>query len=179
MKKHILAILGSASKESSNLKLVHYLASEMKNNFSVEIFDALSTLPHFNPEQTDTNTPREIIDIRNAISQADGIIICMPEYIFSVASDLKNLIEWCVLTTIFSKKPTGLITASAQGEKCYEELKLIMKTVETIFTVETTLLIQGVKGKIDSSGNIRTEELKKELSVFIKHFGELVHNSQK
>lgn len=174
MKKNILAIVGSASKESSNLKLLKYLSSEMKDDFSVEIFDALSMLPHFNPEYTDTNTPIEIINIRNAISHADGIIICTPEYIFSMPSGLKNLIEWCVSTTVFSKKPIGLITASAQGEKCHEELKLIMKTVETIFTEETTLLIQGVKGKIDAQGNIRTEELKTELGVFIKHFAVLI-----
>jgi len=177
MKKNILAIVGSASKQSSNLKLVQYLSLKMQNDFSVEIFDALSTLPHFNPEQTDTNTPNEVIDIRKAISLADCIIICTPEYIFSLPSGLKNLIEWCVSTTVFSKKPIGLITASAQGEKCHEELKLIMKTVETIFTEETTLLIQGVKGKIDATGNIRTEELKMDLAVFVKHFNALVNRS--
>ncbi|WP_018344189.1 NADPH-dependent FMN reductase [Cytophaga aurantiaca] len=178
MKKNILAIVGSASKGSSNLKLVQYLSVEMQNDFSLEIFDALVTLPHFDPALTDNNTPKEITAIRNAISHADGIIICTPEYIFSMPSGLKNLIEWCVSTTVFSKKPVGLITASAQGEKGHEELKLVMKTVETIFTEETTLLIQGIKGKIDSEGNIRTEELKAELSVFIKHFSVLIRSSK-
>jgi chromate reductase len=177
MSKSILAIIGSASKESSNLKLVQYLSTEMQNDFSVTIFDSLSELPHFNPARTDTNTPKEIIDIRSAISRADGIIICTPEYIFSMPSGLKNLIEWCVSTTVFSKKPIALITASAQGEKCHEELKLVMKTVETIFTKETTLLIQGVKGEIDASGNIRSQALKEKLKVFIKHFGELITTS--
>lgn len=177
MKKNILAIVGSASKESSNLKLVQYLSSIMQKDFSIQIFDALSTLPHFNPEQTDTNTPKEITDIRNAISHADGIIICTPEYIFSMPSGLKNLIEWCVSTTVFSGKPIGLITASANGEKCQEELKLIMKTVETVFTEETTLLIQGVKGKVDGTGNIRTEELKKELAIFVEHLSKLIYHS--
>lgn len=178
MKKNILAIVGSASKGSSNLKLVQYLSSHMQNDFSLEIFDSLSALPHFDPSRTDINTPKEITAIHNAISDADGIIICTPEYIFSMPSGLKNLIEWCVSTTVFSKKPAGLITASAQGEKCHEELKLVMQTVETVFTEETTLLIQGIKGKIDSEGNIRTEELKAKLNVFIKHFSELVDTSK-
>lgn len=176
MKKNILAIVGSASKESSNLKLVRYLASITQNDFSLEIFDTLSALPHFNPEQTETNTPKEVTAIRNTISHADGIIICTPEYIFSMPSGLKNLIEWCVSTTVFSKKPIGLITASAQGEKCQEELKLVMKTVETIFTEKTTLLIQGVKGKVDAEGNIRTEALRTELADFINHFNALIED---
>jgi hypothetical protein len=39
----------------------------------------------------------------------------------------------------------GLITASADGEKGYEELQLILKTLTAKFTDETILLIQGVK----------------------------------
>jgi chromate reductase, NAD(P)H dehydrogenase (quinone) len=170
MQKHILAIIGSASKESSNLKLVQYIASNMGADFSVSIFNALATLPHFNPEQTDTNTPAEIVAIRKAIADADGILICTPEYVFSLPAGLKNLIEWCVSTTVFSKKPTGLITASAQGEKCHEELQLIMRTVETNFTDDTCLLIQGIKGKIDAAGLLRSETLKTELQTFLTHF---------
>lgn len=169
MKKQIFAIVGSASKDSSNLKLVEYIASNCLD-YDVTIFNALHILPHFNPALTDINTPLEIVAIRNSISQADGILICTPEYIFSMPSGLKNLIEWCVSTTVFSKKPIGLITASAQGEKCHEELKLIMKTVETIFTEETTLLIQGIKGKMDLMGKIRDEKLKVELEKFIHYF---------
>jgi chromate reductase len=169
MKKQILAIVGSASKESSNLKLVEYIAS-LCSEYEVTIFNALHALPHFDPALTDINTPKEIIAIRNAIADADGIIICTPEYIFSIPSGLKNLIEWCVSTTVFSKKPIGLITASAQGEKCHEELKLIMRTVETIFTDETTLLIQGVRSKISADGVIKDEKLLILLEKFMIEF---------
>ncbi len=40
-----------------------------------------------------------------------------------------------------------LITASASAEKAHKELKLIMKTIQTKFTNETTLLIQEIKGE--------------------------------
>ncbi|WP_299251976.1 NADPH-dependent FMN reductase [uncultured Cytophaga sp.] len=173
MKKQILAIVGSASKESSNLKLVEHIAS-ISMDSDVTIFNALHTLPHFDPALTDIHTPQEIVDIRNAIEKADGIIICTPEYIFSIPSGLKNLFEWCVSTTVFSQKPIALITASAQGEKCHEELKLIMKTVETIFTEETTLLIQGIKGKISDEGIIKDEGLVLELEQFIKEYHKLL-----
>ena len=69
-------------------------------------------------------------------------MICTPEYIFSLPSGLKNAIEWCVATTVFSEKPIGVITASADGQKGHEELQMIIKTVMARFTTETTLLIQ-------------------------------------
>ena len=172
--KNIFAIIGSASKNSSNLKLIRMIAELSKDALNITVFENLAALPHFDLERSTENTPQAILDFRNELLKADGILISTPEYIFSIPSGLKNAIEWCVSTTVFSKKPIGLITASASGVKAHEELKLIMKTVETIFTEETTLLIQGIKGKIDQQGNINDSKTQKELNDFTKAFITLV-----
>ena len=131
-KKNIFAIIGSAGKNTANLALVKKIAQITQDELNLNIVESLSVLPHFDPELSVSNPPEIITAFRNSIQQADGIIICTPEYIFSIPSGLKNAIEWCVSTTVFSKKPIGLITASASGEKAHEKLKLIMRTVETI-----------------------------------------------
>ena len=177
IKKNIFAIIGSASKNSSNLKLVQKIAALTNDEFNINIFESLSALPHFNPELSIENTPQVIIDFRNAVQQAEGIIICTPEYVFSIPSGLKNVIEWCVSTTVFSKKPIGLITASASGAKGHEELKLIMRTLETIFNNNTTLLINGIKGKVDNDGTIEDEQTNTALQTFIDAFIKLVNNN--
>ena len=177
MKRNILAIIGSASKNSANLKLVNKIVELTKTKLKFEIFDRLAELPHFNPELSIERTPEKIEGIRQSIFNADGIIICTPEYVFSIPSGLKNLIEWCVSTTVFSQKPLGIITASAQGEKGHEELKLIIKTLEAKFTDETTLLVQGVKGKIDGNGNIINPTLLTELYSFTENFKKFVNEN--
>ena len=177
IKKNIFAIIGSASKNSSNLKLVQKIAALTADEFTINIFENLAALPHFNPELSIENTPQVIIDFRNAVQQANGIIICTPEYIFSIPSGLKNAIEWCVSTTVFSKKPAGLITASASGIKGHEELKLIMRTLETIFHDDTTLLINGIKAKVDNNGNIKDEQTNTALQTFTNAFIKLVNNN--
>lgn len=83
---------------------------------------------------------------------------------------MKNAIEWCVSTTVFSDKPTGLITASASGEKAHEEIQLIMKTMMSKFTNGTTLLIQGAKGKINEQGQLTDDKTKNEFIKFINAF---------
>lgn len=173
-KKNILAIIGSASKSSSNLKLINCIEAITRDYFLLIIFDQLSSLPHFNPERSIENTPQEILNFREQVLNADGIIICTPEYIFSIPSGLKNAIEWCVATTVFSHKPIGLITASAHGQKGHEELKLIMRTVEAKFTEETTLLIHGIKGKIDANGNITDMTTTVKLNEFAAGFKKLL-----
>jgi len=171
--KNIIGICGSASKGSANLSILKWIAESSESEFNLEIIDDLTELPHFKTELTDKNVPEKITDLRNRIANADGIIICTPEYIFSIPSGLKNMIEWCVSTTVFSDKPIGLITASASGLKGHEELKLIMETVQTKFTDETALLIQGIKGKVDKNGKIINKETELELQKFIKSFKNL------
>lgn len=177
MKKNILAIIGSASKNSSNLKLMIRLSELAGADFDFHFYDRLQELPPFDPDLAVGDVPEKVGDIRQAISDTDGVIICTPEYVFSIPSGLKNLIEWCVATTVFSGKPAGLITASAHGEKGHEELKLIMRTLEARFTDGTALLVRGVKGKIDEAGAITDPDLSTGLKAFLEHFKALVHRT--
>lgn len=171
MKKiKILAITGSTRKNSSNYKILKYISEHIKSEFEVEIFENLDELPHFNPDLDTENPPKQVEMFRNKINQAQGVIICTPEYVFSLPGSLKNALEWCVSTTIFSNKKAGLITASASGEMGHEQLILIMKTLEAQFQEKTQLLIQGIRGKIDEEGKIINEETKIALQGFIHNF---------
>lgn len=167
MGKNILIIVGSASKESSNLAIAKVCA-ELLKGYHVEIIDNLSNFPHFNPELTENNTPDTILKIREKIQYAAGIIFSSPEYIFSIPSGLKNLLEWCVATTIFSDKPVAIITASASGEKGHEELQLIMQTLGAVYNQKSLALIQGIKGKI--SQGLFDDETTTIISNVIKNF---------
>ncbi|WP_343707821.1 NADPH-dependent FMN reductase [Flavobacterium sp.] len=166
----ILAISGSTRSNSSNFKILKYISNYLKPEFEVEIFEDLERLSHFNPDLDTDNPPQEIISFRNKIISADGVIICTPEYVFSLPGSLKNALEWCVSTTIFSSKKTGLITASTSGEMGHEQLMLVMKTLEAKFDETTQLLIQGVRGKVNAEGEIVSEETANALQNFAKNF---------
>jgi NAD(P)H-dependent FMN reductase len=177
--KNVFAIVGSASRNSSNERLVAILAEMASDDFRTTICDDLKTLPHFDPELSVGETPDVIRKFRADIESADAVIICTPEYVFSIPSGLKNAIEWCVSTTVFTDKPLGIITASADGQKGHEELQLIMRTVMASFTEETTLLIRGIKGKIDQNGVITDKPTEERLRVFIEGLKRLVQKAGK
>lgn len=174
-KKNIVAIIGSASSVSANKKLVEHISFLTSKVFNLTIVNNLKELPHFDPELSESNPPKQIIEFRKSIEQSNGLIICSPEYIFSIPSGLKNAIEWCIATTIFMDKPSGLITASASGQKGHEELQLIMKTAMAKFTDETCLLVQGVKGKFDQQGVLTDNKTQEQLNIFIDAFIKLVN----
>jgi chromate reductase len=173
-RKNIFAIIGSASSNSANLKLVEKIQKLAEDEFNLTIFNDLKLLPHFDPELSADNPPKEIVAFRQAIAHADGLIICTPEYVFSIPSGLKNAIEWCIATTVFSEKPCGLITASADGQKGHEQLQLIMRTAMAKCTDKTNLLIRGIKGKFDIEGNLMHQETIDQLDEFIDEFRKLI-----
>lgn len=172
-KKKILGISGSTRSGSTNHKILKLIAEIAKDNFEVTLLDTLSSLPHFNPDlDTVDFLPKEVEAFRKQVLEAEGIIICTPEYIFSLPGSLKNAFEWCVSTTIFSDKNVALITASASGQKGHEELNLIMKTLGAVFNDETSILISGVRGKIDTEGRVIEAETSVKITNLIRKFYE-------
>ncbi|MGI9580957.1 NADPH-dependent FMN reductase [Chryseobacterium sp. RRHN12] len=158
--KKIVIIIGSASENSGNLKLMQQVL-EKTNDADFRIYDNLSLLPHFDTALTDDHTPEEVLEIREAIKNSAGVIFSTPEYIFSIPGRLKNLLEWCVSTTVFSEKPTAVITASASGEKGHEELLLILKTLGAVTDDKHQVLIKGIKGRFDSNGLLESNTFAK------------------
>ncbi len=140
----------------------------------VEIFNELDTLPHFNPDLDNNTPPPAVHAFREKVRQAHGVLICTPEYVFSLPGSLKNALEWMVSTTIFSQKPVALITAAAMGLKAHEALQLIMKTIETRFTDDTLLLVQGIKGKITRDGEITDPHTAEQLARLTTAFAALL-----
>jgi NAD(P)H-dependent FMN reductase len=155
------------------------LAGLSKDFFRLSVFPDLKALPHFDPALSLDGPPAAVQAFRHHIEAAYGIIICTPEYVFSIPSGLKNAFEWCVAATVFSGKPAGLITASASGIKGHEELQLIMKTLGAVFTPDTTLLIQGIKSKVNEQGQITDAKKEAELAKFLAAFRTLVEGRER
>lgn len=181
-KKKILAICGSTRTHSANLSIIQYVEKLLTEEAEVEIYGALSLLPHFNPDLDKERAPDIVETLRGKIKNAEGVLICTPEYVFSLPGALKNAIEWCVSTTIFSEKPVALITASASGVKAHESLQLIMKTIYADVEDGTQLLIQGAKGKANDKGEITdavtAEKLKRLATAFMKQLDKANQNHQ-
>lgn len=92
--KKILAIIGSTRENSSNLRIVKAITELSRGIFLINIYDKIAQLPHFNPDLDSNIPPKKISVFRSQIEQADGIIICTLEYVFSLPGSLKNALEW-------------------------------------------------------------------------------------
>jgi chromate reductase len=155
--KKILAISGSTRRDSVNLHILKAIAATYGSRVTITIFNELDQLPHFNPDLDTDDPPATVASFRRQLAEADGVLICTPEYVYSLPGSLKNAVEWTVSTVIFTDKPTALITASSSGNKAYEALQQLMSTIGAKTSAGTSLLIQAPKNKVSKEGVITDE----------------------
>ena len=173
-KKKILAISGSTRSSSTNLHLINAIIDLTKDFFDIEIYKGLSEIPHFNPDMDHEKSPIKVIEFRNKLREADGILICTPEYAMGVPGTLKNVIDWTVSSCEFSHKPTALITASSVGEKGHASLLETLKIIEAIITNETHLLISFAKTKINNENKIIDSTTQTQVKNLIQAFNAII-----
>ena len=133
-----------------------------------DIYSELDKLPHFNPDLDNENPPEKIQNLRSRIAKADGLLICSPEYVFSLPGVLKNVIDWNVSSPVLINKRVGLIVAAASGQKAMELLELLMNTVQADVIVK--LIINGAKGKIGHDGTIHDNVTLTRINAFMHQF---------
>ena len=152
--KKIFAISGSLRPGSSNHAILRFLKEMATENVEFTIYDGLARLPHFDPGLDNDTPPDEVTRFRTLIAEADGIVICTPEYAFGVPGSLKNSLDWTVSSGSFVDKPFALVTASTGGENAHTAMLLILGALSANVFKESTLLVQFIRSKIDGSGNI-------------------------
>ncbi len=69
-------------------------------------------------------------NFREQLDDAEGIIICTPEYAHGVPGALKNAIDWTISSSNFPHKPTLLITASTDGKYGHAALLETLTAIE-------------------------------------------------
>lgn len=169
-KKKVLAISGSTRRNSTNHSLLTAIAGMTADSLDITILGSIADLPHFDPDRNLEDVPDPVVDLRQRLGKADGVIICTPEYAHGVPGSLKNAIDWTVSSSDFYQKPTVLITASSDGRFGHQGLLETLRVIEAKDVDQLQLLIQFIKTKVDGSGRIIDETTKKEVKQLMDKF---------
>jgi chromate reductase, NAD(P)H dehydrogenase (quinone) len=174
-RKKALALCGSTRQNSSNHSLLLGLQRKWQQELDIVLFENLAGLPHFNPDLDQEPIPDIIAGFRQLFTQADGVIICTPEYAHGVPGTLKNALDWTVSSSSFSGKPTALVTASTDGQYGHRALLETLRVIEAKNVDELQLLIPFAKTKISSDKGIFDESTNKEMDRIMIDFISLLN----
>ncbi len=112
----ILALSGSTRRGSYNSALLENAAQLAPNDTELIIYEGLNNLPFYSEELDGDSLHPEAKKLRDAIAKADGVLLAVPEYNYSMTALLKNALDWASRPAgrhVFVGKPTAIVGASS------------------------------------------------------------------
>jgi chromate reductase len=137
----LLAFSGSLRKASTNTALLGAVSLLAPEGMTIEIYDGLARLPHFNPDLDVDPLPASVADLRARVGTADGLLFSSPEYARGVPGSLKNALDWLVSSDVFPGKPVAFLHASERGVIAQAALRLILETMSARIIDEASISV--------------------------------------
>lgn len=148
----ILGIAGSLRARSSNRTVLEAVRLLAPAGMEIGLFAELGELPLFNPDRDHDPLPAPVAALRAAVNEADGLLICSPEYARGVSAVLKNALEWLVSGHEFPDKPVAVINASQRSAEADGQLRLILRTMSGRLIEQASITIPMLGRDLDAEG---------------------------
>lgn len=111
----ILGISGSLRRGSHNTSLLRAAAKLLPPGVELEVYEGLRDLPPYDPDRDTQPAEPAVAQLRQAIADADGVLIATPEYNGSIPGLLKNALDWASRPfpdNVLRGKPVSVVGAS-------------------------------------------------------------------
>lgn len=139
----LLGLSGSLRAASTNTALLRAAARAAPPAIDLTLYDGLGRLPVFNPDLEGAASPAEVLDLRDRVLRADGLVIACPEYAHGIPGGLKNALDWLVSGSEIPHKPVALFHASSRSLHGRAALSEVLRTMSAPPLTEFTLPLLG------------------------------------
>lgn len=160
----LLGLSGSLRAGSHNTAVLAAMASLVPEGTTLTIHD-WRDVPMFDADQL-TNEPAPVKALKDAIAEADGVVIVSPEYNYSIPGPLKNALDWASrpgYQSVFKHKPVAVLGASpgvvgtARGQ---QHLKVVLMAMLAEVYPQPEICIGNVAARFDAEGKLQEDTAK-------------------
>jgi chromate reductase len=175
----VLGVSGSLRKGSFNTAALRAARELAPEGLVIEPFD-IAPIPLYNEDVYQQGFPPPVEDFRARIKAADALLICTPEYNYSVPGVLKNAIDWASRPPEqpFDGKPMAILSASPAftgGARAQYHLRQVFVYLNPFIMNRPEVMISAAHTKFDSGGRLtddKTREHVRELLTALKAWTE-------
>jgi NAD(P)H-dependent FMN reductase len=179
---HIIGISGSLRRGSFNSQLLHEAQQLMPDSATLAI-ETIAEFPLYNFDVEQANgIPAPVSRLKDAIAEADGLLICTPEYNNSIPGVTKNAIDWLSrppadIPRVFGDLPVAIMGASPGrfGTILAQNAWLpVIRTLGANLWTGGRLQVPGAGKIFDDNGMLTDDAIRERLEVFLDGFIEFV-----
>ncbi len=158
----LLAIAGSLRAESFSAAVARTLAANQKPPVAMTVYD-LSDVPLYNQDLDGGDAPAPVRAFKDAIAEADGLVIVTPEYNYGIPGVLKNALDWASrpgFQSVLKDKPALPISNSPAftgGVRALTQLKGVLLATLSHIVPGPEVVLGGIQSKI-TDGRLTDED---------------------
>jgi chromate reductase len=173
----ILGIAGSLRQGSYNRALLRAAKALAPDGMTIDIFDLLP-IPLYNGDVEAAGDPAPVAALKQAIRQADGVLMATPEYNHGVPAVMKNAVDWASRPpkgAALNAKPVAImgaspgITGSARGQS---QLRQAFEFTNSYAMPQPELLVFRAHEKFDAKGELTDAATRQFLQNFLAAFAD-------
>jgi chromate reductase len=171
----ILGFAGSLRRASYNRALLRAAQELAPEGVTIDIFD-LADVPLYNGDVEAEGDPDAVARLKQAIRDADGVLMATPEYNHGVPAVMKNAVDWASRppkSAPLDGKPVALIGASpgitgtARGQS---QLRQAFEFTNSLCMSQPELLVFKAHEKFDEERRLTDAATRQYLQSFLIAF---------
>lgn len=174
----VAMLVGSLRKDSFNKRLALAFERIGKDLFTFNNIP-LQDMPFYN-QDIEMNPPQPVINLRESIVKADGLLVISPEYNRSVTAVIKNAVDWASRPygkNSIKGKPaaTAGVSPGAIGTAVGQtHLKGILLMLNARVMGQPEMFIGGGDKLIDAQGYVSNPDTEKFFRSFLEKFSQWI-----
>lgn len=171
----IAAFAGSLRRASLNRGLVRAAAEVAPEDVTVQIVE-LGDVPMYNPDVESIGTPPAAQAFKQALFEADALLIATPEYNYSVTGALKNALDWASrrmgpdMPPAMQDKPAAMMGAGGRfgTVRAQAHLRYMLLHNDVKVLANPQVMLARARDKFDADGNLVDEETRGEIRELVE-----------
>jgi chromate reductase, NAD(P)H dehydrogenase (quinone) len=174
----VLGIAGSLRSGSYNRALLRVAQDRAPDSMRITTFD-LDEIPPYNLDVEQQGDPDPVVRFKEAIREADALLIATPEYQHGISGVLKNALDWASRPP--GESPLNGKTAAIMGAtpgmggtaRAQEQLRQTLTYNRVYAVLQPEVLVFRAHQKFDDEGQLIDEDTGKFVSQLLDELVDL------
>ena len=149
----LLGMSGSLRSGSYSNAILVTLREKFAERADLRVYD-LAPIPQYNQDFEGDKRPPAVKRMLADIAEADGLVLCAPEFNHSIPGVLKNAIDWAsrpAFQSVLAYKHVAIMATSRGplgGARCLEHMKVALDSCLSRVTLAREVIITATESKV-------------------------------